>query len=206
MGKTKGAAPAAPKKTRARKKAPAKKEIKVPEHLLVPVEPGEWPSNLSNEDAEKLFEFVEEGGFLKDAAAMLGVKRSTISQWKKRHKQFALRMLEAEEIGAEFLIEDMDEFAKDIYDRDSAAAAKEKRENRMEVVRAKWPQKYRTSPFKPAGNDDAVTIVGVVVIPQKSDDAGHVPQRAALEGQATVIQRLPAANPAPATFKVRSGG
>jgi hypothetical protein len=150
MGKTKGAAPAAPKKTRARKKAPAKKEIKVPEHLLVPVEPGEWPSNLSNEDAERLFEHIENGGLLKEGAELIGVTRSAISQWKKRHGKFAVRMAEAEEIGAYASIEDIAEYAKSIHDRDGAAAAREKRKNMMERLRARFPKLFKTSPFNPA--------------------------------------------------------
>lgn len=170
MGKPKAASKEAAQTTRARKTAP---RTAVPEHLLVPVNPGDWPTNLDDKTAEKLFELVEGGMFVRKAAKQLGLQSGTVRQWKHRHAKFGERLAEAEEIGKQELVEEIDEFGDGAIDRDSAAAAKAKLECRMEALRGRYPQDFKTSPFKPALNGGGEVLVGVVVVPAKTPLLPH---------------------------------
>jgi len=203
VGKPKAAAKAAAQTTR----APKKPRTSVPAHLLVPVDAGDWPTNLDDKVAEALFKAMEGGLFLRKAAKACGLESATVRQWKHRHPKFAERLAEAEEIGKQELVEEIDEFSEGVIDRDSAAAAKAKLECRMEALRGRYPQDFKTSPFKPASAGSAEVIVGVVIVPQRSETAGLLPaQRQPIDGTATVIERLPMNDkPAPA-FKVTADG
>lgn len=203
---TKRAAKAATPSKRARKtpamattpatELAAQKTIReIPEHLLVPVNPGEWPTNLDADTAEKLFEAVyDSNGMIEKAAKAVGLKPATVRQWKKRHPRFAESLAEWEEIAAEAAIENMTDFVNGIHDREGAAAAREKRENCMEILRAKFPQRFKTSPFKPVlpGTPGDIDVLGVVLVPMKNTQV--MDARPVIEGQTVVVppkQALP---------------
>ena len=194
MSKSKGAAKAAPAKKAARVEAVAAVE-----------EVKDWPPGLADTKAAVLFDLIEGGDTVRRAAPKVQLTGQQVYAWKRKYKAFAERLLIAVEIGYEMMLDDIVEDSKSAKDRDTAAAVKERRESLMEHLRGKEPARFKTSPFKaPNGDGDVTAIVGVVYVPMRSDNAGHVPQRQAIDSTATPIKRLPLdSTPAPA-FRVNA--
>lgn len=199
---TKPAAKAVKPKPKAKAKKAATKLVKTQEEGVAL----DWPPGLTQEKSDCLFDLVESGDTIRRAAPKVQLKGNTVYQWKRRYKAFAERLMEAEEVGYEMMLDFLVEDAKSAQCRDTAAATKERREAAVEFLRRKNPQRFNTSPFKASGGDgDTPMIVGVVLVPQRSDVAG-VPMRPAIEGVATQVTRLdPTQAPAPA-FTVRADG
>lgn len=128
---------------------PSKPERLLPEHLLVPVESGDWPTNLDDKVAESLFDAIECGEPPSVAAEALGLKPNLVWKWRARHKKFAERMQEAVDIGIRVQIDQNVPLSDTAMDRDSAAAAKERREGRKAYREAHRPDQFRTTPFNP---------------------------------------------------------
>lgn len=185
------------------KKAPAKKAAKkqakrapktpksvpvVAEHLLVPVTPGDWPSDLDTDTADKLFAAVEEGQTVKQAAEGLKLKGSTVYQWKRRHPAFGARLEEAIDVGIDMMADEEVEKADKATDRDSAAAVKVQMEARANYRRFKRPQRFNVNPFKATDpNADDGEFLGVVIVPAKRAPMTLAEQRPAIEGEAVPV-------------------
>ena len=160
------------KRASKRKKPATSRKAKAvpPQHDTEPVD-REWPPNLADTDADKLFDAIEGGATVRTAEAeTLTVKPGTVYQWKHRYSKFAKRLAEAEVIGNEMILDEIVEISDTAKCRDTAAAAKEKREARMERLRIKDPQKHNISPFKPqipGGGGSGGDVYGVILVPMK---------------------------------------
>lgn len=190
---------------KAAKKAPAQKKSVVPAETAAVID---WPVNLTETVADKLFDIIENGATVKKAAKTLGLKGNTVYRWNIRYARFAERLKEALLIGYDMMLDDYIDIGDTAKDRESAAAARERIGARREHLRAKEPARFNTSPFKPAlpGEGDGF-IVGVVIVPARDPNAGIPAPRPAIEGEASrVIERLPIDSTAAPAFKVQSDG
>lgn len=115
MTKPKNPAMPGAKKSRAAKKAPAA-------HDLAVEAAREWPPNLKDGDADKLFDAIEDGMTVKLASMAVGLLPRDVYKWKHRHAKFSARIEEALAIGVEMMLDDMVEDSQSAHCRDTAAA------------------------------------------------------------------------------------
>lgn len=180
---------AAAKAVAVKKAAPEKEPRLVPEHLLVPVDAGQWPTNLDDDTAEKLFDAVECGKTPSEAATDIGMKENTLWKWKERHPAFASRLTEALRIGANVMVDGYR--AIKAVDRDSAAGANIEITKTDRYLLKRFPETFHINPFKaPAGGGDGAALLGVVLVPMKVTQQD---ERPAIEGSAV---RVPSKVPA----------
>lgn len=197
-------------KAKAAKRAPAKSAAAItpaPAQDAQEVVALDWPEELNAEKAKYLFDFIASGKTIRKAAPLVQLTGQQVHAWKRKHADFAKAMAEAEAIGVEMMI---DEIVEDAWtkasDRDTSAAVKERRSATEAYLAARYPERFKTSLLKPSKEGDGAVVVGVVVVPMRSDEAGHVQKRAPIDSTATQIERLPIdTTPAPA-FKVTSNG
>lgn len=195
---TRKAATAATPKKRARTpsakaKPPAKRGARAAK-AVVPAKidaPADWPANLDDKTAEALFDHVESGLTIKQAAEKLGLKGNTVYQWKIRFPRFGQRLDDAIDIGIEMMADAEIELADKAKCRDTAAAVREQREARASYRKIKRPGRFHVNPFRanPSGHG---FMVGVVMVPAKeliaaaaTPDPARDPR--VIEGQGTVL-------------------
>lgn len=170
MTKPKNPAKPGAKKSRAAKKAPAAHD------LAVAVE-RELPPNLKDGDADMLFAAIEDGMTVKLASMSVGLLPRDVYKWRHRHAKFSARIEEALAIVVEVMLDDMVEDSQSAHCRDTAAGAKERREARMEYLRARHPSRFNVSPFRPnlggGGADGA--LMGVILVPMKASQEPAAP-------------------------------
>lgn len=184
------AAPTKPARKTAAAKAPATKTpapTPVTAAQAIPVVVTDWPSELDDTTATNLFEAIENGQTVKQAAEGLGLKGNTVYQWKRRHARFGARLEEAVDIGIDMMADEEIEIADKAHDRDSAAAVREKREARATYRRIKRPQTFNINPFKAgAGAGTGEDVLGIVLVPMKTTQVG-AQQPAVLDGVAVRV-------------------